>query len=134
MDEPSLSGGASRVVPHRRVAGLCALLIGGWPGAGVAQFTGTPHAAVDVEHNSNVFDLSSSGTAPQGKNGPTFGDTTIQARGGFDASYLLGQQKFFAVAELQVWADDPAGIGICKALGFEQVDVGYRYRKIDAGG
>jgi hypothetical protein len=33
-----------------------------------------------------------------------------------------------------VWGDDPAGIGICKALGFEQVDAGYRYRKADAGG
>jgi len=45
----------------------------------------------------------------------------------------LLQDQFFAVAELQVWADDPAGIGICKALGFEQVDVGYRYRKAEAG-
>jgi len=40
----------------------------------------------------------------------------------------LLQEQFYAVAELQVWADDPAGIGICKTLGFEQVDVGYRYR------
>jgi ribosomal protein S18 acetylase RimI-like enzyme len=40
----------------------------------------------------------------------------------------LLQEQFYAVAELQVWSDDPAGIGICQALGFEQVDVGYRYR------
>lgn len=40
----------------------------------------------------------------------------------------LLQDQFFAVAELQVWADDPAGVGICKSLGFEQVDIGYRYR------
>jgi ribosomal protein S18 acetylase RimI-like enzyme len=40
----------------------------------------------------------------------------------------LLQEQFYAVAELQVWADDPAGIGICRSLGFEQVDVGYRYR------
>jgi len=44
----------------------------------------------------------------------------------------LMQDQFYAVAELQVWADDPAGIGICQALGFEQVDVGYRYRKTNA--
>jgi len=42
----------------------------------------------------------------------------------------LLQDQFFAVAELQVWADDPAGLGICQSLGFERVDVGYRYRKV----
>lgn len=46
----------------------------------------------------------------------------------------LLQEQFYAVAELQVWADDPAGIGICHALGFEQVDAGYRYRRAEAGG
>jgi len=40
----------------------------------------------------------------------------------------LLQDQFFAVVELQVWADDPAGVGICESLGFEKVDVGYRYR------
>ena len=40
----------------------------------------------------------------------------------------LLQDQFFAMAELQVWADDPAGVGICQSLGFEQVDIGYRYR------
>ena len=44
----------------------------------------------------------------------------------------LLKDQFYAVVELQVWGDDPAGIGICKALGFEQVDVGHRYRKIEA--
>jgi ribosomal protein S18 acetylase RimI-like enzyme len=42
----------------------------------------------------------------------------------------LLQEQFYAVAELQVWADDPAGIGICESLGFQKVDVGYRYRKV----
>ena len=41
----------------------------------------------------------------------------------------LLQDQFYALAELQVWADDPAGLGICQSLGFEQVDAGYRYRK-----
>ncbi len=39
------------------------------------------------------------------------------------------QEQFYAAAELQVWADDPAGAGICRSLGFEQVDTGYRYRQ-----
>ncbi len=43
----------------------------------------------------------------------------------------LLKDQFYAVVELQVWGDDPAGIGICKSLGFEQVDVGYRYRKTE---
>ncbi len=46
----------------------------------------------------------------------------------------LLQDQFFALAELQVWADDPAGLGICKSLGFEPVDVGYRYRKAGTWG
>ncbi len=41
----------------------------------------------------------------------------------------LLQEQFYSVVELQVWGDDPAGIGICNSLGFEQVDAGYRYRK-----
>jgi hypothetical protein len=101
VDEGSISGDASIMARHSRVAGLFVLLIGGWPCASLAQLAATPHAAVDVEHNSNVFDLSSSGAAPEGKNGPTFGDTTIQTRAGFDGTYLLGQQKFFAVAEVR---------------------------------
>lgn len=46
----------------------------------------------------------------------------------------LLQEQFYAVAELQVWGDDPAGAGICRSLGFEQIDSGYRYRKFDAAG
>lgn len=46
----------------------------------------------------------------------------------------LLQEQFYAIAELQVWGDDPAGAGICRALGFEQVDTGYRYRKASAAG
>ena len=76
VDKASVSGG---VVRYSRAAGLLALLIGSWPCASVAQLAATPHAAVDVEHNSNVFDLSSSGAAPAGKNGATFGDTTQPA-------------------------------------------------------
>jgi ribosomal protein S18 acetylase RimI-like enzyme len=41
----------------------------------------------------------------------------------------LLQDKFYTVAELQVWGDDPAGIGICESLGFDLVDTGYRYRE-----
>ncbi len=44
------------------------------------------------------------------------------------------QEQFYSVAELQVWGDDPAGIGICRALGFEQVDTGFRYRKVTPAG
>jgi len=43
----------------------------------------------------------------------------------------LLQEQFYAVAELQVWADDPAGKGICQSLGFEEVDRGYRYRRAE---
>jgi hypothetical protein len=101
VDKASVSGGASFMVRYSRAAGLLVLLIGSWPCASVAQLAATPHAAVDVEHNSNVFDLSSSGAAPAGKNGATFGDTTTQLRAGVDGTYLLSQQKFFAVAEVR---------------------------------
>ncbi|MDB6084124.1 MAG: hypothetical protein JWN43_2005 [Gammaproteobacteria bacterium] len=92
-------GGAEPVVHYRRAAGVIALLIGVWPLACEAQLSVMPHAAVDVEHNSNIFDLSSHGAAPVGKNGPTFGDTTVEARAGFDGTYLLGQQTFFGIGE-----------------------------------
>lgn len=39
------------------------------------------------------------------------------------------QDQFFGIVELQVRSDDPAAVGMCKSLGFEQVDVGYVYRK-----
>jgi ribosomal protein S18 acetylase RimI-like enzyme len=41
----------------------------------------------------------------------------------------LLQDQFFAAVELQVYGDEPAGIGICQSLGFTEVDRGYRYRK-----
>jgi len=44
----------------------------------------------------------------------------------------LLQDQFYALVELQVWGGDPAGVGLCNSLGFERVDVGYRYRKIEA--
>lgn len=39
------------------------------------------------------------------------------------------QDQFFGIAELQVFADDAAGVNLCKSLGFEQVDLGRAYRK-----
>ena len=39
------------------------------------------------------------------------------------------QDQFFGIVELQVRSDDPAAVGMCKSLGFEQVDVGFVYRK-----
>jgi ribosomal protein S18 acetylase RimI-like enzyme len=39
------------------------------------------------------------------------------------------QDQFFAVAELQVPADDETAVGLCKSLGFDQIDVGFAYRK-----
>ncbi|MGL6096619.1 MAG: GNAT family N-acetyltransferase [Fimbriiglobus sp.] len=34
------------------------------------------------------------------------------------------QEQFFGIAELHVPADDPAAVGLCKSLGFTQVDTG----------
>ncbi len=39
------------------------------------------------------------------------------------------QDQFFAVAELQAPAADPAAVGMCTSLGFEPVDEGYVYRR-----
>lgn len=39
------------------------------------------------------------------------------------------QDQFFAVAELQFPAGDEAGLGLCRGLGFEQVDRGLVYRR-----
>ncbi len=39
------------------------------------------------------------------------------------------QDQFFAVAELQAPAADPAAVGMCTSLGFEQVDEGFVYRR-----
>jgi ribosomal protein S18 acetylase RimI-like enzyme len=39
------------------------------------------------------------------------------------------QDQFFAVAELQVVASNTAGLGLCRGLGFEEVDTGHVYRR-----
>ena len=39
------------------------------------------------------------------------------------------QDQFFGIAELQVRADDPAAIGLCKSVGFEPIDIGHVYEK-----
>ena len=39
------------------------------------------------------------------------------------------QDQFFAVAELQVKADDEAAVGLCKSLGMEEIDRGVRYER-----
>lgn len=39
------------------------------------------------------------------------------------------QDQFFGIAELQVRTDDPAAVGLCKSLGYEQVDEGVVYEK-----
>lgn len=39
------------------------------------------------------------------------------------------QDQFFGIGELMVSSDDPSAIGLCKSVGFEQVDVGYAYVK-----
>lgn len=41
----------------------------------------------------------------------------------------LMQDQFFAVAELQVPADDPIALGLCRSLGFEEVDRGRIYER-----
>ncbi|CAN5556137.1 hypothetical protein BH11PLA2_BH11PLA2_05980 [soil metagenome] len=40
------------------------------------------------------------------------------------------QDQFFGIGELQVSADDASAVGLCKSVGFEQVDVGNVYRRI----
>ncbi|MDP8985373.1 MAG: hypothetical protein M3N97_10060 [Pseudomonadota bacterium] len=96
-------GGAGRVARRHRIGRFVGLMLplalGTWPMASLAQLAVTPHAAVDAEHNSNVFDLPSSGAAPVGRNGAAFGDTVIGSRAGFDGTYTLGQQSFFAAGE-----------------------------------
>lgn len=59
----------------------------------------TPYAAEEVQHDSNLFFLPSSGPVPQGNDGPTFGDDWLRSIAGFDGTYLWGRQKFFLTAE-----------------------------------
>lgn len=76
-------------------------VIGLAPTTVLAQWTATPYAAEAIEHNSNVYDLPTSGPAPQGKNGPTFADTYLESRAGIDATYLISREKFFGTAEFR---------------------------------
>jgi hypothetical protein len=71
--------------------------------AGFAAAEGdfTPYAAEDIEHNTNVFDLSPVDGIPVGKNGPTLGDTFFEERAGVEGTYFLDQQKFFGTAEFR---------------------------------
>ncbi|QEL19729.1 GNAT family N-acetyltransferase [Limnoglobus roseus] len=72
-------------------------------------------------------------------NAPSAGIIDVQVRpdlrrqgvGKMLVSHILKflQDQFFGIVELQVRADDPAAVGMCKSLGFEQVDAGYVYRK-----
>ena len=43
------------------------------------------------------------------------------------------QDQFFGIGELQVRSNDPAAVGLCKSVGFEQIDVGWSYVKKPAG-
>ena len=61
----------------------------------------TPYAAEQIEHNTNVFDLSPGSVEPAGKNGPGYGDTYFEERVGADGTYQLGQQQFFGTAEFR---------------------------------
>lgn len=81
--------------------GLFLAVIGLAPATALAQWSATPYAAEAIEHNSNVYDLSTSGPAPQGKNGPTFGDTYLESRAGIDGTYLISREKFFGTAEFR---------------------------------
>ncbi len=69
--------------------------------AAVADGVLTPYAAEDIEHNSNVFDLSSVDGIPVGKHGPTLADTFFEERAGADGTYFVDQQKFFGTAEFR---------------------------------
>ena len=62
----------------------------------------TPYIAEDIEHNTNVFDVSKGSLVePIGKNGPTYADTFFDTRAGVDGTYLVDQQKFFGNAEFR---------------------------------
>jgi hypothetical protein len=75
--------------------------LAGTPVLAVADGVLTPYAAEDVEHNSNVFDLSPVDGTPVGKHGPTLADTFFEERAGVEGTYLLDQQKFFGTAEFR---------------------------------
>ncbi|MDP9065173.1 MAG: hypothetical protein M3O06_04810, partial [Pseudomonadota bacterium] len=66
-----------------------------------AAGTVSPYAAVAIEHDTNIFDLSAAGPAPVGKHGRTFADTFLESRAGIDGTYFLDQQKLFGTAEFR---------------------------------
>jgi hypothetical protein len=80
---------------------LYALGLAGTPVLGVADGVLTPYATEDIEHNTNVFDLSPGDGKPVGKNGPTLADTYFEERAGVEGTYLLDQQKFFGTVEFR---------------------------------
>lgn len=43
------------------------------------------------------------------------------------------QDQFFGIAELQVRTADPSAVGLCKSLGYEEVDQGYLYVRAGDG-
>ncbi len=93
-------------VMNRHVLGLCVLLIGCVPVVSMGQSTVTPYAAENIVHDSNIFDLSSSGPSPVGKNGPTFEDTYLESRAGIDGTYLFDRQKLYGTAEFRRFVYD----------------------------
>jgi ribosomal protein S18 acetylase RimI-like enzyme len=58
-------------------------------------------------------------------------DLRRQGMGKLLVSHVLRflQDQFFAIAELQVPAANEAAVGMCRSLGFDQVDVGFVYRR-----
>lgn len=58
-------------------------------------------------------------------------DLRRQGLGKLLTSHVLRfvQDQFFAVAEIQVRADDEAGVGMCRSLGCEPVDEGWTYAR-----
>ena len=72
-------------------------------------------------------------------NAPSAGIIDVQVRDDLRrlgmAKYLVThilrflQDQYFGIGELQVKAEDAAGVGLCKSVGFELVDTGWTYAK-----
>jgi hypothetical protein len=80
---------------------LYASVLVGTPVLALAEGVLTPYAAEDIEHNTNVFDLSPGDGIPVGKHGPGLADTFFEERAGVEGTYFLDQQKFFGTAEFR---------------------------------
>ncbi len=74
---------------------VACLLVGYCPTVAFAQANVTPYAAVGMEHNSNVFNLS----IPAGQSGDAYADTVMEGRVGLDGDYLLDRQTLYARVE-----------------------------------